>query len=346
MILAYIRRLAKQTINRIFFAVDVISVFLLLYPPLQISPFISLGLRIFIILTFLISGYSVFLEISNEHQKEIERLQSRINELEGKRPEIKVWFQADSGVTSELGIQLARTELKPDYDALLEQERKRLNSKRDSHQFSSISEAISKQLNPNYDEEVEEYIRQYRRYLERSYDVTLYEDRFRRIRLAAENAGSFTASDVTLELRLPKDLIPTDDQRRAFEMYKLYKDKPSPPEEPELYQDMFALGGMLSDIRLSLPAMGVPPASPHLDNRNVDGPHMELRGDELYIIYKIGKLVPHLIERDFPRLSLWLGGVDMDTTWDIPIRIYAADLTVPDTTVIKLTAKILAEQST
>jgi hypothetical protein len=170
---------------------------------------ITLG---FIILGFIFSAYLV----NKEDQDRIRKLESKIEESIISRPSthVKLCFRKHEPA-SEINIPLSENPPKPDFDKLIYDKRDELIGKKiTKNTLGSFHEALRSlsqsallstmnEPNPDYEEEVEEYLEEYREYLIRKYEFKL--DRAFKLYPFVVNDGPISATSASLELIMPKD---------------------------------------------------------------------------------------------------------------------------------------------
>ena len=73
---------------------------------------------------------------------------------------------------------------------------------------------------------------------------------------------------------------------------------------------------------------------------NTTGPTYEDRDDITHVTYKVRRLIPNRSEENFKPIKLWLGEVRENASWEIPVRIFSANLPDPDDEKLLLVAQI------
>jgi len=296
-----------------------------------------------VIVSMLIGSYQVFTEIRKEHSKElndltqdINTLNEKIRELEEKRPRVNVRFVNENGKpTQRLKIHLTPLPPMVDLENKIKEKRNELIAKKNPSPIEldtklKITIAGLDKLNPDYDREVDEYLINYRQYLIEKYECSIADDRLRRIEITVENKGLYPATDVTIEMSMPREFkAPSETillSKKFSEIDQSYF--PSPPKEPSLYFKPTDLGF----AALTIPSY---PSQNHLiqndRSQNTSGPTISFSDETNVISYKAKKLIQNLPEQEFDSVQTWLGGVELSTTWEIPVKIYAAELPSPVT---------------
>ena len=354
----YISRLIRQTLVQVTGVVGLVVTAVL--GIFFSGVFIEWAVYLIILVAGLVAGsYFVFADLIKEFEHKrveyehiISELELKIREFEDTQPHIIVGFQDESRhLTRTLQLQLRPLPPKPDFDALVEERCKQLPASQRSHQPShglaaAIVEAALGKLNPRYEEEIEQYPRQYRAYLVRRYERDIAPDRTRPLIPIVKNQGSHSASNVTIEFEMPKE----------YKRLAKHQSLESFLTEEELEEPGFTKEGLreLEDehicglppepqryVSLSLHASlwpTVPPPSLSQELSNTSGPVHDERDGVHYIVYNIDQLVQHRPEDNFDPFFAWLGDIKHSTTWEIPVSITSADLRKPqkDTLLIEI----------
>ena len=137
---------------------------------------------------------------------------------------------------------------------------------------------------------------------------------------------------------MPSDFrTPTKKQVLAWNLAEYGEERtPSPPEEPSPYFNQFDFhrNNMLWNGFLS----------PNQENdeqgefaSNALDPNISIGN---IITYSIGKLIQNLPERGCKPLPIWFGNIKESTTWEIQVKIYAAELPVPHKETLWIDLKI------
>jgi len=288
----------------------------------------------------IVGGYQVFAELVKEHEKEttefahaLSELESKFRELESRQPRILVGFQNETGhLVQRLQLQLNPLPPKPSVDEEVKQKRDKLLARKQNikpiHRPSdaSIFEIIRKP-NPKYEEEVEEYLEQYRKYLLKLHEHTIIGDRARYITLVVENQGLYPANNVTIELEMPT-AYRKPSGKQELEIWYSMEDEHDlhPPEEPKLFNDFMDIGrSHLPSFALGVPAQDLNTTKPS----NTSGPEFIERDGLQLIVYHIKKLIQNRPENDFASFLLWLEDIEQSISWEIPVKIYAEELHRP-----------------
>lgn len=299
-------------------------------------------------LTLALIGIGLFVSAYRVHLQTVRTLkkrESRIRELEDHQPHVVVGFQDGARhLVDRLELQLNPLPQKPDVDALVEEKRRDLLAKRPSsgavQGLAAVAAAIASapftQVNPHYEEEVEQYLVEYRDFVIKEYECTV--DRAHAVYPIIENRGNYPANDVTVEFAMPSDYREPaehhcfDRSTSSAEEMGVYV---FPPSEPEPFTsrldmlDQLAIPGLYSPI---LPPLELP--------SSIGGPNHEERDGIHYIAYTLERVVQHQPEDDFEPFWLWLADIDHSTVWRIPLRITSADLRQPQKAVLFLEIRV------
>jgi len=181
----YISRLFQQSWILVTGSVGFAITFLvgIFFPELNIRVvyFIIFGVAL------IIGGYSAFASLL----KEYDELDSKFHELDEKKPNIVVGFNDNSNrISKNLEFNITALDPKPDFDRWVNDKRKELIEKIPTNStFTGIARSIAalanSELNPNYKQEVEKYLQEYREYLVNIYECGL--DRAFELSIAVEN---------------------------------------------------------------------------------------------------------------------------------------------------------------
>lgn len=353
----YVSRLVHQTLVQLTGGLGFIlaAILELIFPGAIIKWVFYL---ILLIAGLVVGGYQVFVEIVKEHAVErnnlaqhIDTLKVKLRGFEEKQPHISVQLlDNNSHSTNRLLIALNHLPPAPSLEDEIAKKRNELLAKKRSKPIELDSRARIvfeglDLLNPDYDREVEEYLPEYKDYLIEKYECSIANDRLRGVELIAENLGLYPATDITIELAMPEGYrMPSEKQLLAWkyaEIGQVYT--PSPPQEPSF--SLGLLGSRLRDIGLG----GI--SIFNLDNdyhgsepTNTSGPDVSSVDGINLITYQIRKLIQNRPERNLRLLPVWLGDVSASITWEITVKVYAAELPIPLTDSLWIDLKIQDEK--
>lgn len=292
---------------------------------------------ILVFLGFLTSSFLVYLDL----EKETERLKSDLLLIEESRPIINVGFKDDNfELNKSLDFILQPNPKSPDFEELLNIERKRLLSK----QFPKIDIEISPELkkfiesipvpkisypsefvnNPNYEEDIEKYLPKYREYLIKKYEIGLKRAFF--ISPIIINEGRVPSTNLIVEFDMPHEYSkPKVHQsfNRTDEEIDLRLSVIHKPNEPKLQIRENASRDFLTSFapgRTDIPKFpAYSPADPIFEEKN----------GIWKITYKIEQLVPSQEENNLNDFWVWAGEIVKSTIWIIHYRVFSSELREP-----------------
>lgn len=300
---------------------------------------------VLVCLGLLISAFLVHLET----QRALEECEQTRRENKSKQPCIIVGFlNEDKQLTKELQIRLKPLPPQPDFDVIVAKKREELLLKKPRESIQTIALF----LNPNYEQEVDEYLKKYRIYLVKRYEREVAKDRVRYIALAVENRGYSPANDISFELEMPRSYKrpaehqihnpPPDEEtleqlgmsREEWEEWKC-----GLPTEPQLVRDPFRTDW----VRLPFPRSDS--SFQNMNEHNNGGPAYEVRQGKDYIVYTIKRLIQHRLVDDLEPFPVWLGDVEDQAVWEIPVRITCADIPEPQWETLRLDIRVVSQNA-
>jgi hypothetical protein len=318
-----------------------------------------LAYAILAIVALTAGSYLVFEDLWKEYQQEkakyestiaaqevrARELEGRIGELEARQPRISAGFQDDAGrLVKRIKFQLRPLPQSPDLDSLVEEKRKHL-LRRKADEGSPL--ALVKRPNPDYLEELEQYLAEYRQFLYRQYEYSFALDRTRCIVPAVENGGNGPATALKVELSMPKAYqapakhqfhprLPRLEEIDGYSVESLQESKEfceaillDPPQEPQPVVEFGVILGSVfyadSFVRSPVPSV----ISSTRESDNTEGPIEETRDGVELIVYRVERLVQGCREDEFEPLWMWLGEIKHPMIWEIPVRITCAELPQP-----------------
>ena len=290
-------------------------------------------------LAIIVGSYGAFADLYQEFVE----LKECLEQAESKRPDIKVSFR-DKSQRIVPGLQVTLRPLSPrlNFEQLVAIKRQELERNYQEARLLPLGK-----LNPRYHEEIEEFLVKYREYLEKKHRYSLAEDRMRKIFPIVVNQGNTVANNVIVEITLPPNYRPPTSRERAeFLLSQEYPEyAPLPPKEPKPVQNVFddtvsVLRGLLS-FRTYSPLAHLSPAQ----QTNTSDPQFEERDGFFVIVYHIKRLVPHHQEREFKPFLLWLPDLAKSTAWQLPVRIYAEELSYPQQANLRIDLKVIEGSS-
>lgn len=306
---------------------------------------------IFMVTGLLVSAFLVHLET----QQALKERDLKIHEFIDEEPNVIVGFQDEIGhLVETYQIRLQPLPPKPDFDLLVENERRQLLNKPQVPCVSSnLTEVMNQTVfgitpNPNYEKEVERYLPQYHNYLVRLYEHSIANDRTRALVPIVHNKGHSPANNVTIEFAVPEAFaklakhqqwvpLVTDEMLEELEITKdkLAEFQESnlcdrPPRPQRFIKSPISWLGTLSPRSLMEPFQPPPQFPSEVQGlSNVSGPSDEVRDGVHYVVYRIAQLVQHQPENNLEPFYIWLGDIKYPDTWQVRIRITSADLRKP-----------------
>lgn len=317
----YSRRLLQQTWLLITGGVGfLVTLVAELFFPNPYVPFVYIAI---FIASLIVGGYFAFVELL----KDYDELEEKVNNLDDQKPDIDVSFLREDGqISKETTLWLHPMAPEPDFDVMVEEERKKLIANRpNNHPLFGRMDSSSGIVNRHYMQDVEDYLVEYREYLVRVYESTI--NRANAIRLFVENRGQYPANNVTVELIMPPDFVVPSEHHcfdRTSNDRRITEYLVSAPRPPKAFLDISSM-------------VNLPPIEPvgslisGIQNRaNINGPEYRSKGGRIHVAYTIEKLVQHNPEEDFEPFWLWLGNMEQSDNWEIPVRITSSDLRSPE----------------
>ena len=266
-----------------------------------------------------VGGYFAFADLLANYEK----LEEKINDLDNKKPDIKVFFQSKDGQPSkELEFALAPIKPNLDYESLVERKKKELLVNHpDNKNARGVFGVSLFTINNNYDQDVKDYLIEYREYLTRLYECGI--DRAFAIYPFIENRGQYPANNVTIELIMPPEFEPAS-EHQCFDRETTSREEIEyyvhVPRKPQPFFDF-------SSIAYIPPISGINSVISNYEAQsNITGPEYEKKDGKVHIKYKVEKLVQHTPEDNFGPIWLWLGNIEQSTLWKISVRITSSDL--------------------
>ena len=282
----------------------------------------------------LISSYLVY----KEELEASQAIQDRMALLANSRPDIEVGFRDLQGkLSNRIGFQLEPLAERPDIDELVAKERERLLTSSlvspavppALSEFAKIATTVAAMAmsdpNPNYKDQLDEYLIDFRKYLITQYDIKL--NRCLEITPILFNGGPISATDITIELQMPQEYSPPEEHQLSTctefdeSVRRLYVQKPIPPTRTisRLQAPLINAASLMTPIQ---PAFQ-PPDIPS------NGPFYDLRGTTWNISYTVDKVVPSLVEDEFDPFPIWAGGVTDSSSWSVTAKIFCSELSTP-----------------
>lgn len=271
----------------------------------------------------IIGGYSAFASLFKEYKE----LEQKLYEIEDKTPNISVGFRDSEGhLSKSLQLKITPISSSPDFDKMINDKRKQLVEEApDNSTLYGMGKAIAAlaygEPNPNYKQEIEDYLRAYREYLIGVYESGL--DRAFELTVVVENRGNYPANNVSIELFMPKEYsLPKKHQQfdRKTTSRREIESHLDRPFKPEPY--IKRLNEVMSFATFPHEFNSIMSVSNNAKS-SVDGP-----------------LIQHKPEKDFDTFWIWVGDIESSNIWEIPIRITCAELREPLSDTIFLEIKV------
>lgn len=270
-------------------------------------------------LGILLSAYSVYREV----ERDLEECRSDLREVRGKHPDIAVGFQDDDGHLVETLRLQSEPMPEPDLDALIEEKKEKLISKRDraSSRPSFLSFGLPEKPNPHYEAELERHLVEYREWLVKMYRHV--SGMVRCVSPVVENRGNCAAAKVVLEFEMPpayekpsEDLDPRYAkvlEKQGYAPEEILEMMFPEPEEPrafisvmdEVFSESYDLH-LLDQVQQA---------------SNVDGPRYEVKEGQWHITYTVESLIQGRTEDSFKPFLVWLGDFEHTAVWDISVSV-------------------------
>jgi hypothetical protein len=283
---------------------------------------------------------SVISEAKTGQVSDVGTVYGRLTQQQGSQtndkqepPEIVVGFLGEGGEISQtLNLQVQPVPEKPNIEERVHQKRIELLEKKRTFESETptpgegktelertMSLAMFYSIN-TYEKRIEEYLNEYRGYLEDADTFSLINDRY--VRLEPIIRSNSPVSSVKLEVMVPEAFpFPTWNAYHLREIYQRtggHFEDSSEPIEPEVFDD-------------AAPTMQIPysynlPDSSHARNEIFfDDLDVEKRKNMYLVKYHIDGLIPFQNEALHP-IDVWLGSISQPMSWDIPVKVYAKGL--------------------
>jgi len=297
--------------------------------PTELSRFIEDGTNwsttiLFFSIGILISSYLVHVDMLQE----LIELKNRLESYESKRVRLEVGF-ADERRQLQKEISTPLSAIEPlNLNNIVEQKRQELLQKQSNNGVgfaTAFGAYLTEQPNPDYKEEVEEYLQSYKDYIEFAYAVK--ENRIIAFQILVRNIGNVTARSVIVELQMPEEFKPLSRlQQRYYEMmYAGWLDEderlPQPPEEPRPYLSI------MDRMNISVPHIE-PISFP--GQQEVSGPEYQRNSNDRWTLtFTVARLNPQQLNDRLDGFPVLLLATDLRETWIVHTRILAEELAEP-----------------
>lgn len=268
----------------------------------------------------------------------INMLEKEIQRINESKPVIKVGFLNGTALDRKLTVKMKKRDEAPDYKRLTEERKieiEKKGSKRYLEGDYNIEKTVSDLIisiqnnNDRYEQDLEEYLSDYTRFLEENYRYMISEDRVVDVNIGVSNNWKKPADDVVIKLIFPKSF--REATSREVDWHKSYFDKdeygyfktkkPKAPKEPKRFKsmaEMFSFGDMV----YMNPGEYIDPAT---DMEEWPSISMNQEG-RMEIIYDFDRLIPDYLYDDIKELSLWLGEFNSSEMFEIDVEIFSGNL--------------------
>ena len=269
-------------------------------------------LTIFVI-SFVFASYLTFRDLYLDY---FSLFQEKIK-AEQSKPIVEFGFiNNKNDICKELNISLGKNPPKPNIDELIDKKRQELliNS-------TESYGPVYLFLNDNYLHEIEPYLDRYRNFLENRYECEI--DKAFLIHFSTHNPGVIPATDINIEIKMPKQYhIP--DRHQRFDRRTISDDEITyylhEPKEPS----------PTIDSLFHLPNYSIPYFDNHndivLEQSNIQVPYFDEIEGNIYITYKIKKMVQHTNYNKLDPIWIWLGDIDHSEVWQLETKITCSEI--------------------
>jgi hypothetical protein len=275
----------------------------------------------------------------------IAKLRDRIAELEGKHPDLDLFFWHDGKATRHRVIDVLPLPQEPNLDELVRVEAEQLEiafrgSRPEAN--GSLGEALEKlsalgagilskrhKSAEVYKKESDSYLEQYRQYHQYQHLLELWGARFRKTGFSVKNGGRVPAGDIVIIVHFPDEFVfPVLDEIADAE--EDYRNPPAPPARPDPYE--YPLAGLsnlthIRDYPGLLAQVDLPGFRSLGSNPNVSGPSID-REDSTKVNYDIQKL-NHGFTEELDEVGFLVTEEATERSWELPYSIHASELPEP-----------------
>ena len=176
--------------------------------------------------------------------------------------------------------------------------------------------------NENFNEEIEEYINKYKAFLKEYYEALMGKGFL--ITPILKNIGDIPATKITVEIIMPENyslpkphqIYMDSDEREIF----LENLENSLPRKPKKFHDQFMT---------YIPSYTSLIDKINYGNEIIENPTKTKIDNKWKFAYEIDSLVPKKESINLEPISIWAGYITSNETWEITIRIFAAELSRP-----------------
>lgn len=234
---AYIKALVETPITILFLILDIsaiVAVFLWVVDDLS---------ELLVSITFIVVIHIGHFLIFKRQQKTIGELENRIVDFENSIPKLALDFWDDGSKRQNLQLLVSPFPSEPDYEELIEQEKKELlnaflgaKKPRKNEGLHSILNSLPLALGEIYKDEDDyknecgEYLEEYRQYLEMQHYFDIGIARLRRIGFYINNVGKIPADNVIVLIDFPDEFQFLEEDEVEF----VLNEAPKKPKRPKL----------------------------------------------------------------------------------------------------------------
>lgn len=259
------------------------------------------------------------IETNDSRDKEIAELQAKLQKYQNALPDVQLLLSTGDNLVPVLKISkdglLEGILTDGDIEAKLEQERKEVKP---IGTADTINQGfVSKEQIRRYNEEVREYIKKYRNYLN---DVKEIQELCLTIELSPVliNKGNSPAEDVDIFLEYPNDWLNCPNDIELLEKADIFEipEKPARPNPPKS-----DIASVVSSFQLpSLSGFMPAPILPYTNRKSVNQIGPEINKSEMSVHYWLNNL-KHGMEWHLKPVYVWYSSVNAITTFQIKYSI-------------------------
>lgn len=259
-------------------------------------------------------------ETKDSRDKEIAVLQANLQKYQSALPDVQLLLSTGDNLVPVLKISkdglLVDLPTDEDIEAKLEQERKEVKP---IGTVNTINQGfISKKEILIYNEEVREYIKKYRKYLN---DVKEIQELCLTIELSPVliNEGNSPAENIDIFLEFPNDWLNFPNDIELLDKANLLEipEKPARPNPPKSDIASIVSGFQIPFLSRSVST----PISPYVDRRPVNQIGPEINKSEMSVHYWLNNL-KHGMKGHLKSIYVWYSSVNAINTFQIKYSIY------------------------
>ena len=251
---------------------------------------------------------------------------SELDHLNQHKPFFEVGFifphQNENGVLEISLDKIIDQEIKPILDSKYKKlkEKKTIEENKNKEDFRLEMVLGLKEINRNYEIEVDRHIKELEEYLLDIRRLNLMEKRLVLFEPEIKNSGHLNATKTRVEFIFPDPLYFPSKKDLIWREYPEYF--PNPPKEPDLFKSMV--------LEMPEPLFRDLPFSKEnsypVEKKNISGPHYL---ENNTISYEIENLIPGFVLKGFDTFYLWFDKVEKINNLIIFVKIFSAELPDP-----------------